>query len=364
MRALIGTYPAPTTEQGPGAPEGIWQANFDLESATFSDLTQITETESTSFLAHCDHCASVYAVSEGDQGALHRFAVTDHGLDLRQTVETFGQWPCHVMLASQHVITTNYGSGSVAAYRRDNGEGALVAGQVFQQAGAGPDAERQEGPHAHFAAQVPATQYVWVTDLGADRIICYQITAQGNGGRGLAARGTAVEFAPGMGPRHLAFDGAGYAFVAGELDNRVHVVQVDPDHGVGTVIGVIDLDGNEGSAHGHVEGAKFPSHIEITPSGQHLVTAIRGVDTLNVQRIDRDESGRPILNYAGSVPTGGAWPRHFKTLGKRSDGLEVIAVANQNSSTLDVLGFDPATGQGVALSRAEVPSPACIITLP
>lgn len=356
MRVFIGTYPAPKTDDQATLPEGIWRADFDLETASLTDLSQVMEVTAPSFLAVGPDQATLYAVSESDAGELHRYAITDAGLEHRATVSSLGESPCHVTLASSQVVVTNYGSGSVASYPHQEFDSGIGAGKLFQQSGEGPVGDRQGGPHAHFAGKVPGTQYVWVTDLGADRIFGYQITANGSPVRQLVARGTAVEFPAGSGPRHIAFDGDGFAFVVGELDNNLYTVAVDSATGQGEVVKTssLNIPGEE---------TQWPSHIELSPDGELLVAAVRGSNTLHMFNVARTQGQAPELLAAGTVPTGGDWPRHFKLFGKRSDGLQIIAVANQFSQTIDILGLNAADGTGEVLNSTPLMSPACIVGL-
>lgn len=356
MRVLIGTYPAVVPEGQTPEPEGIWQANFDVDSAQFTDLTQVCQVESPSFLALSPDRESLFAVSESTEGRLHRYAVTPDGLSHQHTVDTFGEHPCHVAVAIDQVIVANYGSGSVTSYRKQDGSTELMDPKQFQQSGQGPVTERQSGPHAHFVGQVPSSQHVWVADLGADRICGYQIAASSSGVRHLVARGTAVELPAGSGPRHIVFDGAGYGFVNGELDNNLFTIKVDASTGQGTVVGEISLD---------IPGEQdqYPSHLELSPDGSALMVAVRGSDTLHLFDVVREPGKDVELVKRAVAPTGGNWPRHFKSFGLRSDGLHIIAVANQNSQTLDVMGINPETGASEHLSSTLLASPACIVAL-
>lgn len=359
MRVFVGTYPAPAHANEPAQAEGIWRADFDVESGQFTNLTQVNEVPAASYLAVGTDDQELFAVSETEPGNLFRFAITDAGLEHRQTVPTFGIDPCHVAIAAEQVVVTNYTSGSVASYRSGHPGAELVDGKVFQQSGSGPNTDRQAGPHAHFSAQIPTTQHVWVTDLGADRIIGYQITSYGEGTRQLVARGTAVEFPVGSGPRHIAFDGDSYAFVVGELNNTLYTVRIDELSGKGEIV-------NEHVLVGTV-GPDTPSHLEINPEGTLLFVAVRGIDNIQafaIVRSDQNNTGAaPTLEPVGVFSAVGQGPRHFKTFGQRSDGLHVLAVANKKSGTLDVLGFDQTTGTGQLLSQENVPAPACIVNL-
>lgn len=72
--------------------------------------------------------------------------------------------------------------------------------------GAGPNAERQEGPHPHEAYVHPADDEVLVPDLGADKV--RRLRRQGEGGEGRWEVVGEVLYPPGSGPRHVVFHGA------------------------------------------------------------------------------------------------------------------------------------------------------------
>jgi hypothetical protein len=76
---------------------------------------------------------------------------------------------------------------------------------------------RQTGPHAHGAYFSPDSRFLFVSDLGLDKIMSYRITAAG-----------ALEpldpplapLKPGSGPRHMAFAPNGrFTYAANELNS-------------------------------------------------------------------------------------------------------------------------------------------------
>ncbi|WP_029068202.1 lactonase family protein [Jonesia quinghaiensis] len=363
----VGTYP---TGENPGSGEGIWLGAFDRNTGELSALRQVIDLPSPSFLAQARNPATLYAVSEVPSGELHALERTGDTLTLRGTSETMGSEPCHVMALGDQVLVANYGTGSLAAVEAGPGLNEHSPVALYQHAGSGPRSDRQEGPHAHFVVAVPTTQYVWVADLGADSIALYEGIQRADGSRGLIARGTAVKFPGGTGPRHIAFDSHGTAFVVGELDCSVHVVALDLRTGTGDIRASHPLTGaqaTQGGEHGddkqeNSDGDEgpLPSHIEISSDGTMLYVAVRGSDTLDVFSVEPGEE-ESHLSLVTSYSLAGRWPRHFAVVSAEGGG-DFIILAQQNSDEVEILRAHR-DGQIQEVSRHAVPAPACIMPL-
>jgi 6-phosphogluconolactonase (cycloisomerase 2 family) len=350
MRLYFGTYPHDIAEF---PEEGIWYASLDASSAQITDLQQKVELSSPSFITWDRDHSSVIAVSENPEGGLTELTVTDEELEIVARVSTRGAHPCHVIVAGGQAIVTNYGSGSVFSQQLPLAQDSQsVSGRNFQQTGTGPVADRQEGPHAHFAGQLPGSQYVWVADLGADRIFRYAISQDSNGAPTLDALGSAVEFPGGMGPRHIACGLNGHAYVVGELDGKVYTVAYSTADGSGQIVW-------DGLLLEDAEQEYWASHVELSADQKRLYVALRGVDQVVVFDVVDDGSLRRIA----SAPVIGAWPRHFRVI-EGTDALaghDIIVVANQNSHTVDVLSFDATRREFSERTSVRLPSPACVL---
>lgn len=287
--------------------------------ATDEDLVPVAAAPvpSASFLAAHPTLPVLYAVSELTEGVLT--ALTTGQVKLAER-PTEGDSPCHLAVhpSGEVLAVANYMDGVVSLHRLD--EKGVFTGDpiVLRHEGSGPVADRQEGPHAH--------QTVWdgdillVSDLGTDEIRRY--TPEGK-------TLEPVRLTPGMGPRHLVRH-AGRWFVAGELDNRVHVY---------------DADWTELASVAASSADSFPSHIDAADGLVYVGN--RGPDTIAV--LDAD-----TLERVAEVPSGGAWPRHFAIDGDR------MLVANQNSGGVAVLPL----AQGIPGEAAQVfamESPACVL---
>lgn len=280
----------------------------------------LTRVAAPSFLAAHPSLPVLYAVGELERGWLTAF----HGEELAPLDErpSEGSSPCHVAVepGGGLLAVANYGDGTATLYHLDD-RGAF-AGEpiVLRHQGSGPDAERQQGPHAHQT--VFHDGLVHVSDLGTDEIRRYH-----HDGTPLEP----IRLAPGTGPRHFAFSQE-RLYVAGELDATVTLI--DGEHR--TTVPASRQEGENG-----------PSHLQL--DGDLVYVANRGPNTISVLRA-------ADLSPVAEVPSGGDWPRHFAIDGDR------MYVANQRSNAVTVFalrdGVPEPTGEAY-----EVESPACVLIM-
>jgi len=133
---------------------------------------------------------------------------------------TGGAAPCHLALSpdGRWLVTANYTSGSVSVHPV-HGDGSLGARTdlVEHRGHHGPQADRQDGPHAHQVVFVDGG--LLVCDLGLDAVVGYHL----DDGRLTEVARSAMP--AGSGPRHLVLDGV-TAYVLGELSSTVTVCGV------------------------------------------------------------------------------------------------------------------------------------------
>lgn len=356
-RLWVGTYP--DEESAPGSGEGVWSVELELAPARFVAARQVVALPAPSFLAVSADERTVYAVAETDDGAVTalRAGASGEVLEPLSTVPSGGSFPCHVSVSGDQVWVANYGSGGFTTVTTAP-DGSFASGPATHAgSGSGPVADRQEGPHAHFAVRAPDGA-AWVVDLGADRVRRYVRTAEGVG-----EAGAAVALPPGTGPRHVAVadpgsPGEGYAFLVGELDAQVHVLALGAgaDGLVGaTAVGQVAACTTPAPAG---VGA-FPSHVALSPDGHRLYVAVRGPDVVATFAVRRAGDGAVTLRHLADSPLVGTWPRHFAVLD--TEGGDVLVVAGQTSSTLEALRVRPRSGRAEHLSSLALPSPACVV---
>ncbi|RUQ09769.1 beta-propeller fold lactonase family protein [Curtobacterium sp. HSID17257] len=350
LHLLVGSY----TATGGGNATGISVVHG-------STATTVAVMDDPSFLALSGD--RVYAVSETADGSVSAFRYAGGSLEHRWDADAGGDAPCHVRVdPSGALVVTNYVSGTVTAVSLEAAEshaasvsasdgvvGAhgsqdrVVVPDTAVVTGVLPDVEgpvedRQEGPHAHQSIATPDGT-VLVADLGGDALHEFRVSAE-----------PAIDLVrvhhlgPGVGPRHMAWLGAGAdadLVVAGELDGRVYRLRRDES---GTLQPIASTPAFEGEV-----GESLLSHVEVDQAGR-VVVAVRGRDLVVV--LDTADDG---LTVVGSASCGGVWPRHFAQV------PGYLLVANQMSDAIAVLpvGTDGVPGEAVA--QIAVGSPACIV---
>ncbi|GHC17555.1 lactonase family protein [Streptomyces rochei] len=333
-RAFIGSF---TAAGGPG----IVTAAVAPGTGELTVLSGTDRLPDPSFLALAPDGNTLYAVSETAEGAVAAFRVSgDKPEPAGRPVPVGGDGPTHLALHAGHVLTANYGSGSVTAVPlRADGTLARAASGVLRHTGSGPHAQRQQGPHAHQVRPDPSGRWAVSVDLGTDSVRVCTLTD----GALTVHRETALR--PGSGPRHLAFhpDGS-HAYVVNELAPTVTVCRWDAAEGVLQPLTEVPV------LPGAPAGDAYPSGIVASPDGRFVWTATRGEDVLSVFAVEPDG-----LRLTGTVPCGGHWPREIA----ESGGF--LYVANERSGDVTWFALDPATGVPRRAGSLALPAASCVI---
>ncbi|MFD7130690.1 lactonase family protein [Streptomyces sp. NPDC059894] len=335
-RAFIGSF---TAAGGPG----IVMAAVDPDDGALTVLSRVNGIPDPSYLALSPTGGTLYAVSETAEGAVAAYSVTgDVPERVGAPVPVDGNGPTHLSVFDGHVLTANYGSGSVTAVPvRADGTLARAASGVLRHSGSGPHTKRQQGPHAHQVLPDPTGRWAVSVDLGTDSVRVCDL----RDGRPLLHREVALR--PGSGPRHLAFHpGGSYAYVVNELTPSVTACRWDaPDGSLKPLVEVPVLpDAPAVDA--------YPSGIAVSPDGRFVWTATRGADVLSVFAVEGEGEA---LRLIGTVPCGGHWPRALAV----SAGF--LYVANERSGDVTWFALDPSTGLPRRAGSIEVAAASCVV---
>ncbi|MGC9535919.1 lactonase family protein [Streptomyces sp. UG1] len=335
-RAYIGSFTA-------AGGHGITTAAV-ADNGALTVLSGVRDVPDPAYLALSPRGDTLYAVSETAEGAVAAYRVdADKPEPAGSPVPVGGSGPAHLSLFAGHVLTANYGSGSVTALSvRSDGTLSDAPPVVLQHTGSGPHTPRQQGPHAHQVQPDPSGRWAVSVDLGTDSVrVCTLADGTFDVHRESALR-------PGSGPRHLAFHPHGrYAYVVNELTPTVTVCHWDADDGTLKPLAEVPV------LPGAPAGDAYPSGIVASPDGRFVWTATRGEDVLSTFAVQGEE-----LRLVATVTCAGHWPRALT----EADGF--LYVANERSGDVSWFAVDPDRGVPRYEGSIEVPAASCVVIGP
>jgi len=358
----VGTYSEPilfgTGQVVQGQGKGIYRFRFDAAAGALA-LDGIAEgVRNASYLAFDPKRRFLYCVNEFKEfegkasGALSAFAIDPDTGDLTflNIKASHGTDPCHLTVdaTGRFLLVANFASGSVCVLPIDDDGSLQEASQVIQHEGSSVDPKRQTGPHAHAVTLDGANRYLFVPDLGMDKVMIYAFDAAS----GHLAPNSAQPFIatkPGAGPRQIAMHpGGAFAYLINELDSTVTACRYVADAGSLTKIQTLSTlpDG--------FDGQSTCAEVQIAPSGRFLYGSNRGHNSIVIYAIDPDAG---TLTLVGHESTRGETPRNFEV----SPTGAFLAAANQDSNNVVMFRVDRETGKLTATGNVvEAGTPICV----
>ena len=345
----IGTYTH-------GESEGIYVYRLDTSSGALEFSSKATGVENPSFLAIESQQRYLYAVNEIGQfagkpgGAVSAFAIAPETgkLTFLNQQPSHGGAPCHLSVdnTNQFVLAANYGGGSVCVHPIQEDGRLGKATDFIQHEGKSVNPRRQQGPHAHSVTVSPGN-YIFVADLGLDKIMIYQLDLTSGKLKPNDEPWTTVK--GGAGPRHFDFHPNGkYAYVINEIDNTLIAFTYDGMHGTLSEIQTVPTLPEDFTDTSHC------ADVHVSPSGKFIYGSNRGHDSIVIFAID-NATGK--LTFVGHEPTQGPNPRNFAI---DPTGTFLLA-ANQDTDNIVTFRIDQETGKLIPTGQVtEVPAPVCL----
>jgi 6-phosphogluconolactonase len=239
--------------------------------------------------------------------------------------------------SGQVAVTVNYTNGSLAAYRLEP-DGRLGEAFYVDQHTGKPLSPKQPGPKQHGIQFSKDNKYMFIADLGLDRVYSYRFDA------------TAPSITPcdpafvsthaGAGPRRIQMSPDGkFLYVDHETDSEVGVFTIN-----GCALKEIQTIATvpeEAKAH------NTTAEIIISDDGRHLYVGNRGHDSVAIFAID-PKTGR--LTYMENVPSGGRTPRNIRF----DPSGNWFFAANENGGNITEFKVDKKSGR---LTATDVTAP-------
>lgn len=329
--------------------KGIYRTMLNTETGKLTEPVLAAEIGSPGFVALNTDRTLLYSLCNIDGGSVAVFSIgADHSLTLLNTQSTGDGSASHLSLdqTGRILFSAQYGSGSITVYpiAQDGRIGERT--QVIRHSGCGPDKDRQEGPHPHFAGASPDNRFLLVPDLGADRVVIYHIdhdTAT------LVPHG-ATALAPGSGPRHLKFSNDGTKiYLINELSMTVTVFAYEAASATMTPLQTIPS-----LPESMWKVPNKAAEIRLHPTGKFAYASNRGHDSITVFSV---AGGSGLLSFVEHEAIRGAYPRNFNI---DPTGKWLIA-AGRSSNTLSVFSIDPESGRlYFTTDILNLPDPICV----
>jgi 6-phosphogluconolactonase len=327
---LTGTYTS-------GKSEGIYVYNFNSVDGSAKELSHV-KISNPSFLAVSPDERFVYSVQEDAAGNGKGGEVSSFSFDKKTGTLSFlnrqpsgGDHPCYVSVdkTGKWVAVGNYTSGSLSILPV-NADGSLGAATTkIKHEGSGLNKIRQASPHVHCTFFSPDDKFLFVPDLGIDKVMIYAFDE--NTGKLTTAKQPYAQSEPGAGPRHICFNPTNtFAYLIEELSGTVVTYKYKN--------GKLKLKQRISTMPAGDTAFAGSADIHVSPDGKFLYASNRAqANTIAIFSINL-KNGR--LSLIGHQSTLGKTPRNFNF----DPSGNFLLVANQNSDKIVVFKIDKDTG--------------------
>ncbi len=335
---LVGTYTQNTES------DGIYRIRDN-------QVLLAARCENPSFLARHPNGDVVYAVSEtadfqsldsnpdSRTGAVTAFFQQANGqLTAMNSQPSMGADPCHLTVASNgaFLVVSNYSGGTFTSFPLDADGHLEQFISLTQHTGSSTNKERQASAHVHSSILINNETELLVADLGADQVVRYQLSPEGQVSTG-ERQAYAAE--AGSGPRLFAARGNS-VYVLNELNNTISELDID-NLSVRSVRSTLSDSIDESIA----------AHVEVSADGRFLYASNRGHDSIAVFDLSANMACIQIEKT-------GPHPRHFALT---PDGSHLY-VACMQSDEIQIFRRDEKSGKlSFTGDTHKVPQPVCLV---
>ena len=335
--------------------KGIYVYQFDRSTKKLQLQQTVSGMISPSFLTISSDNDYLYSVDRGsinqkkDWGSVSAYDIDSKTGDLKliDHQPSYGSEPCNISLdyEDHYAFVSNYEGGNMAILpvEKDGGLGPAV--DTIQYTGSSINGNRQTRPHIHSAVLSADNKFLYVTDLGTDKIMIYKIKENG---LPEPADMPWIKVSPGAGPRHLAFSPSGkFVYLTEELSSKISAFKRNKK------TGALELIQHVSSLPADFNGINALADLHVHPSGKFLYASNRGHNSIVIFAIDK----KGMLQYVGHQSTEGKKPRNFII----DHSGEFLFVANRESDNVVLFEIDRKTGKLTYTgTQINVPAPVCL----
>ncbi len=344
---ITGTYTS-------GKSEGIYVYQFNSNDGSAKAVSSV-KISNPSFVAVSPNEKFVYSVEEdaaknGKEGEITAFSFNKETgkLSLLNRQPSAGDHPCYVSTdkTGRWVAAGNYTSGSLSILPVQADGSLGVATTVVKHEGSGFNKARQVSPHVHCTFFSPDNLFLFVPDLGIDKVMIYAFDE--TTGKLTAAKQPFAELVPGSGPRHISFHPSNkYAYLMQELSGTVTTFKYKKGKLKSRQI-ISSMPAGDTSFAGSAD-------IHVSPDGKFLYASNRAEsNTIAIFSINQKNGKLSLISHQSTL---GKTPRNFNF----DPTGNFLLVANQNSDAIVIFKIDKQTGLLTDTNnRIDVGKPVCL----
>lgn len=333
-----------------GEEKGLYLFDFSTKNGNLDLLTQADAGPNPSFFCFSADKKLIYAADEvmdfkgGKGGGITTLEYDNRNNSLTKKSEILVPYgsPCYISISpdGKYLLLANYSSSSVSVVRLDS---SGIPGQVTDTILYKSDSLAVSHPHKIMSD--PAGKHIYVTDLGLNRIMIYDLDTVK--GKLKPFRIPLINLPGSSGPRHFTFNKNGtLMYLINEVGSTVMVLAVSDDEGLKIIQTLITV------AEGFT-GRNACAEIVISKDGRFVYGSNRGENSIVVFGINDDGTLKP----EGRISCGGNWPRNFSI----DPSGRYLLVANQRSDNISVFRINEKTGLPEGpVSNAQMKTPACL----
>ena len=325
---FVGSY----SDEGPYVPtangDGILSCTLDLKTGNIQKNNLCEEGANATYLDKSPDDKFLFAAIDrfSEIGSVSVFSIGNHGsLSKISTQPSHGKSTCHITSDQngERIFLSSYIDSKLAVYNFDGSE-ISPATEIITYEGSGPNPERQKESHAHQAMVSPDNNWLYVCDLGSDKIWIHELGDIENNMR-------SIDVQAGYGPRHLVWNEPIHkAYVFCELNSHILVYDWDKE------TGNLSLVQDKAALPEEYKGQAAGSAIRIHPNHKALYVSDRRQNSIIAHSIN----GFGKLKYESWFSIKGKTPRDF---GIDPTGHWLL-VANQDTDSIAPFRLDVESG--------------------
>lgn len=314
--------------------EGIYVYQLDTVSGRLSKVTSV-KVGNPSYLTVAANgilyaCTNTKTPNDGSVSA-YKFDPKNKSLRFMNKQDSGGENPVYLSAdaSGKWLVNANYTEAGVSVHSLNQDGSISETLQNFKYTEGSVDPEKQASSHIHSCVFAPDYKYIFLPDLGADKIRAYAFNAD----KDQPLQSIAIPFTattPGSGPRHFTFHpNSKFAYCIEEISGAISAYT----YSNGTLNKLQRI-----YTHPETLDREFESSdVHISPDGKFLYASNRGKEN-NIAIFSI--AGDGTLKLVGYQSTLGNHPRIFAI----DPSGKFLISTNVNSSNVIVFKRDPVTG--------------------